>query len=265
MSASRFQAHAEVLKLARLLDKPAEDLVFLEDVDPAQLRTLRAQVTNLLFDANLGVLQRMAAASKLLPGPVLAKIAERVFGPLLCARMAGLVETSRGVDVAKRLSPVFLADVATRLDPRRARDIITRIPPDLVRSVARELVRREDWLAIGQFVGSLPDAAMRAGLGEIDDGALLRIAFMLDDKDEVDNVMNLLGPRRLRGLARQAGEQDVWEAAFDLLTHLGETNAGLLATAIGELEPELRAQAAERARAYGIYEQIPLLRQVAEP
>lgn len=259
-TAGRFQAHAEVLKLARLLDKPAEELAFLEEVDPAHLSALREQVTNLLFDANLGVLQRMAGASRLLPAPVLARIAERVFGPLLCARMAGLVETSRGVDVAKRLSPAFLADVAALLDPRRASDIITSIPADLVRVVARELARREDWIAIGQFAGNLPDETVRAALAEIDDGALLRVAFVLDDKDEVDNVVNLLGRQRLPGLARQAGQQDAWAAAFDLLSHLGAANANLLATAISELEPELRAQAAERAREYGLYDQFPILR-----
>lgn len=261
---TRFQTQAEVLKLARLLGMSAEDLAFLTEVGPTELRELREQVTDLLFDANLGVLRRMANASKLLPGPVLAKITERVFGPLLCARIAGLVEITRGVDVAKRLSPEFLADVAAQLDPRRASDIITKVPTELVRAIAAELVRREDWVAIGQFAGRLPDDTMRAGLGEIDDAALLRVVFVLDDKDEVDNVVNLLGRERLPGLAGQAAKQDQWMAAFDLLTHLGETNADLLATAIGELEPELRAHAAERARELGVYDELPLLRQALE-
>ena len=43
-----------------------------------------------LFDANGAALQRMALAARVVPVGVLAKIAEKVFGPLLCARIAGL-------------------------------------------------------------------------------------------------------------------------------------------------------------------------------
>lgn len=256
MSTGYLDSRAELLKLARLLDKPAHQLSFLEQVDPDELRALREQVTTVLFDAHLGVLQRMANASKLLPPPVLAQIAERVFGPLLCARMAGVVEVSRGVDVAKRLSPTFLADVATELDPRRAGEIITRIPTDLVRSVAHELAAREDWIAIGRFVGSLPDEAMRDGLSEIDDAALLQVAFLLDDKDDVDGVVTLLSRQRIDGIVRRAAETEQWLTAFDLFTHLGEANSARLTAAFGELDPQLRARAGQLAREFGVYDQL---------
>ena len=41
----------------------------------------------------------MALAARVVPVGVLAKIAEKVFGPLLCARIAGLVDVGRGVDL----------------------------------------------------------------------------------------------------------------------------------------------------------------------
>lgn len=259
MTPQQLEAHSETLKIARLLDSTAEELSFLTELPPDELRVFREQVTSTLFDAHHGVLQRMAAASKLLPTPVLAKIAERVFGPLLCARMAGLVETSRGVDVATRLSPSFLADVAAELDPRRASDIITRIPTALVRGVAAELVRRADWIAIGQFVDNLPSPALRAGLDEIDDAALLRIAFVLDHKDNMDDLVDLLDQERLTGIVRQAAYTHQWLAAFDLLAHLGNRNAERLVTAFDTLDARTRAEAAKTAREHGFHERLDSL------
>ena len=262
MSMSSLESRSEVLKLARLLRTPPEELEFLSAVDPADLRVLREQVTDVLFEANTGVLQRMAAASKLLPAPVLAKIAERVFGPLLCARIAGLVEVSRGVDVAKRLSPSFLADVAGELDPRRARDIIAKIPADVVTAVAAELAARADWIAIGRFVGSLPEQATSTGLAQLTDSALLRVAFVLDDKNELDHIADLLGDERFDGLARQAAEQDEWVAAFHLLSHLGEANTHRLVKAVAGLDPELRTEAGRQADELGVVDQLGELRDV---
>ncbi|WP_232376565.1 hypothetical protein [Amycolatopsis aidingensis] len=248
-------ARAEVLKLSRLLKTPPERLDFLERVHPDDLRRFREQATDLLFDGNLGVLRRMAAASRLLPGPVLARIAERVFGPALCARVAGLVDVPRGVEVARRLHPGFLADVAAELDPRRASEIISGIPAPTVAEVAGELVGREDWITLGRFVGHLPEPAVAASLARIPDAALLRIAFVIDDKDRIDHVIALLPDERFAGLARAAAEHDLWPEALDLLTHLGEPARNRLTGAVATLDPDLRAQATAHARTLG----LPLL------
>ncbi|RZQ62234.1 hypothetical protein [Amycolatopsis suaedae] len=242
---------AELLKLARVLRTEPGRLDFLAHVDPADLRKLREQVTDVLFDANKAMLERMAAASRLLPTAVLATIAERTFGPMLCARVAGVMETGRGVEVAKRLSPAFLADVAAELDPRRATGIIVRIPTPTVVRVAEELVSREDWITVGRFVGHLPDPTVAASLAVIHDAALLQIAFVLDDKDHVGNVIRLLPEARFGGLARAAAEHDLWAATFDLLDHVGPAHRARLVAAVAELPAEHRDRAAEQAREHG--------------
>lgn len=236
-----YEAEAEILKLARVLGVEPEGLEYLARVDADDLKAFREQVTDTLFDANIAVLQRMALAARLLPGGVLAKIAEKVFGPLLCARIAGLVEVSRGVDVAKRLSPRFLAEVAADLDPRRASAIISRIPLETVLAVAAELARREDWITLGRFVGHLPDPTVRRALDEIDDPGLLRIAFVLDDKNRIDHVVGLLPSHRLgRLLTAAAADEDLWTPALDLLTHLGEDRRATLKPMTGGLPDGLR-------------------------
>jgi hypothetical protein len=239
-----YAARGEILKLARVLDVEPGRLEYLARVDADDLQAFREQVTDTLFDANIAALQRMAMAARLLPGGVLAKIAEKVFGPLLCARIAGLVDVSRGVDVAKRLHPRFLAEVAADLDPRRASAIITRIPLETVLAVAKELTRKEDWITLGRFVGHLPDPTVRRALEEIDDPGLLRIAFVLDDKKRIDHVVGLLPAHRLGRLITAAGtDEDLWTPALDLLTHLSDARRATLKPMLGGLPAGLRERA----------------------
>ena len=249
---NNLESRAEVRKLARVLDVPPERIAFLERVDAADLRELRGRATDVLFDANLGVLQRMALATRIVPTPVLAKIAQKVFGPLLCARIAGLVDVSRGVDVASRLPPRFLADVAVQLDPRRASEIIARIPGDTVVAVARELIVREDWITIGRFVGHLPEASVSASLEALGDVALLQSAYVLDDKSRAGNVVELLPAGRYGSALRAADAEGLWPQVFDLLTHLDEPLRLRFAVAAADLRPDARERAAATARELGL-------------
>lgn len=183
---------AEILKLASALKVPPQRFGYLRQVPLEDLRRFREQVTGVLFDAHLGVLQRMAAASKLLPSPLLARMAQLVFGPLLSARIAGLVDPARGVDIARRLPPAFLADVAAELDPRRASGITAGLPERVVNAVAEELVRREDWVTVARFVDHLPGSTIVASLEFIPDAALSHIAALLDDPARIAYLVSLL-------------------------------------------------------------------------
>ncbi|PXY17596.1 hypothetical protein BAY59_35990 [Prauserella coralliicola] len=256
----RLEARAEVLKLARVLGADPERFGFLRDVPTADIRKLREQVTDTLFDANLGALRRMAAASRLLPAAVLAGIAEKAFGPLLAARMAGLVDAGRGVEIAGRLSPAFLADVAAELDPRRAAHIVARLPTGTVTAVSGELRRREDWITLGRFVGQVPDEVAAVGLSVLDDLAVLRVAFLLDDKGKAGFLLGTLPESRYRGLVLAAHEHDLWYALFDLLARLDSQQHERLAPTAAELAPDVRATAAEQARELGLLDALGPLR-----
>ena len=67
-AAERLQAHAEVMKLARLLGRGPGDLAYLGRLTPADLRALRDGVSETLYDAHGSALGRLAAGSGLLPG-----------------------------------------------------------------------------------------------------------------------------------------------------------------------------------------------------
>ncbi len=208
------------MKLARLLTRDPDSLSYLERVPPADIRALREQVTDMLFTAHSQTLSRLAAASKLLPVGLVATIGERAFGPVLSARVAGMLEPSRAVEMAAKLPTPFLADVAIDIDPRRASDVIGSIPPAQVADVTRELVRRKEYVTMGRFVGHLSDQAIAAAVAVMDEAALLQIAFVLEEKDRLDRLTDLLSEQRLDQVIQTAANADLWAEALDLLSRL---------------------------------------------
>ncbi|MPY78653.1 MAG: hypothetical protein GEV04_09175 [Actinophytocola sp.] len=222
----------EIGRIARLLRLRPEQLSFLGDVDDADLIAFRGQLTSTLFDANAGVLTRLGSAAKLLPAPVLAKIAERVFGPLLCARIAGVIDPAKASEVAARLPVDFLTDVAVELDPRRVKQVIRALPNDMVADVARALARREDWITLGQFVGFLAEGHLTAAVDALDDVQLLRTAHTVDDVSAIPVVVDVVSTARLSALFTAAAQEDLFDALLRLATHLRDDQLEPLAEAI---------------------------------
>lgn len=218
----------EILKLAWLVDAEPEDLSYLESVEAQDIRDLREQVTVAMFDSDRQLLQRVAAATKLIPGKLAAVIGERAFGPLLCARVTGLLEPSRAVDIAARLETDFLADLAVELDPRRASRVIAEIPPEQIAEITRELARREEFIPMGGLVGHLPEAALRAAIDVIDDETLLLTAYVVEAKGNLGALVGLLRPERLESIICTAVKRDLWPEALDVLGHVSERQRGQL-------------------------------------
>ena len=86
---SKLDTRAELIKLSRLAQVTEADLAFLEDVPLASLVKVRELTTERMFSDGRKLFQNLASASKLMPNSLTAMIAEKAFGPLLCARVAG--------------------------------------------------------------------------------------------------------------------------------------------------------------------------------
>jgi hypothetical protein len=219
-STETLQTHAEILKLARMLHREPDQLAYLERVPLEALCELRERATETLWDADSAAIGRLAAASRLLPAGLNASLAERTFGPLISARLAGALEPARAVDVAAKLSTPFLADVAIELDPRRTKDVIAGIPPRRIAEITRELLRRGEYVTMGRFVGYTEDGAVRAAVEAMDNAALLRVGFVLEDKSRLDTLVSLLPAKRMNDLIQVAADEGLWIEALDLLGHL---------------------------------------------
>jgi len=230
-------AHAEVMKLARLLGADPARFAYLERVDPAAVRALRDLATDVLHedDRRLG---RVALASRIPPAPLTAWIAQHLFGALLCARVAGLLEPRRAIDLARRMPPPYLADLAMQLDPRRVSAIIRGLPAGLIAQIAALLTARDEHVVMGRFVGHMTDEALLASFAVIDDASLLRIAYFVEQDDALDHVVGLLADERLRGVARAAGSEDLWPLVRSLLRRVCAPRARALVAVAGDLLPE---------------------------
>ncbi|MEU6585938.1 hypothetical protein [Nocardia sp. NPDC046763] len=228
-------AVAEITKLARLLGitDPTE-LDFLTDLPPAAIREYRERVTDRLFDRDAKRLKGIATASKIVPVGISSKIAERAFGPLLCAAVASAVEPQRAVDIAKALGSTFLAECAVQLDPRRTAAIIAAVPPKMVTDVARELLSHGDHITMGRFVHVITEPALRAAAPAMSDTDLLRIAFFLEDKTAIDNVLHVVADR-VPGVIRAAHDHQMWAEGIDLLDSIAPHNHAWIGDIIAAL------------------------------
>jgi hypothetical protein len=259
-------ARAEVLKLARVLRRDPDQLVHLEVVPPGDLRALREQVTELLWSDQSSAMQKLASASRLLPVRVAATIGQRAFGPLLAARITGLLDPDRAVEMADTMPVEFLADVATELDPRRSIEVISRIPPEKIAAITRELVRRREFVTMGRFVGHLRDDALAAALSEMDDNSLLQVAFVLESKDNLDHLMSLLGPQRLQGVVDAATRGGLWIEILDLLCHVSARRRKELAQRAETMDGAELASLVHTAAANELWsELLPLVEAFSPP
>jgi len=250
------EVRAETLKLARLLGRDRESLSYLDDVSPDVIRALREQVTDLLFTADGTTLGRLAAASKLLPVGLVATIGQRAFGPVLSARVAGLIEPDRAIEMAAKMPVEFLADIAVEIDPRRAREVIARVSPEQVAQITAVLARREEYVTMGRFVGFMPPPAIAAALGVLDDRALLQVAFVLESKDSIHELVSLLSPERVDGIIDAAARDKLWPEALDLVGNLDEEEQAEFAQRTGARPPGVLDSMLTAVDDLGLWEEL---------
>jgi len=257
-------ARAEVLKLARLLDINADELSYLSGLPSTEVRGLRDRATDRLFTSAPG-LASAAAAAKLIPSGLVATIAQRAFGPMLCARAAGGADTGKAIDVAKRLPAEFLADVAVHLDPRRTAAIIAEVPAEIVVPVAEELGARREHVTMGRFLAFVPDHGIAAAIGALDDETMLRTAFVLEHKERLDHAIGLLPPERLPGIIDTAARLELWSEAFDLLGHVSDERLGPIAEVVADLPEETVAALVRAVSTDGLWATLlPVVRLMAD-
>lgn len=266
---SRLARKAEILKLARVLGMGETDLGYLGELDADSIRVFREQVSSRLFDADESRLKRVALASKLLPAPLIALIAEHVFGALLCARVAGLMAPERAAEVAQRLRTGFLADVTLEIDPRHVREVIKRIPVSRIVEVALELAKRGEFVTLARFVDYVSLEAIRAVMDKLtDNAALLHIAFFVEDKTRLNDLVGFLPETRLRDIILLAADesQDLWSEALALMNYVGPEWRKRLGDLAANMDESIVMSMARSAQAKGLWGAVlPIIAVMSAP
>lgn len=249
MSDATIDTTSELRKLAHMLGVDPARLTVLKDVPPGDLRTLRAQISNALFEADRPRFAKVAALSKAIPVPIAAKVTEHAFPPLLAARTAELVDPHKASELVARLSDRYLADVSAAMDPARASDVIAGIPADRIARVGAELARRDEWIVIAGFIDHVSHSALAATVGTFTGEQLLRIGFVLDDKTRLDEVAGLISDDQLDDMYLAAGKYELWQELDDLIEHLAAPRLARIATRYANADADARAAAVEAAAA----------------
>jgi hypothetical protein len=215
------ESRAEVTKLARLLglDGP-ESLAYARKVPASELRAYREAITELLYEDDRTQLQRAADAARLLPAQTLATIGEHALGPLVCARLTGLLASDRAVEISRHFSTEFLARLAAELDPRRAVDVVTSLPAERTLEIAVVMAAHGEHVAMGRFVAHLDRDTLAACIERLSDEDLLRVGFVLEGKERVGEVFEIAGLERTQRMLDGAQAMGLGDEARELLDHL---------------------------------------------
>jgi hypothetical protein len=255
---SELLTRAELIKLARTLGSEEGAVGFLAPLGAADLRRLANRLSLALFAEHRAALQKLADASRLLPASLVAKLSEHVFGPMLSARMAGLMPPARAVDVAQKLRGAFLAEVCIQLDPRSASDLLALMPTRVIVDVARRLLERGEHLTMGRFVDDLTDDAVRAVIESLgDDAAFVRIGFFVERRERLNELVGLIDAARLQRVvaAVAAGPADLQAAGLTMMSQLTrrqQARFGEAALALGPRVQDALLAAAQRENAVDI-------------
>jgi hypothetical protein len=248
---------SELRKLAHTLGVDTDRLRALDGVPSGDLRILRGQIANALFEADRPRFAKVAALSKAVPVAVAAKLTEHAFPPVLAARTAELVDPHRASELVARLSDRYLADVSAAMDPARAPEVIASIPPARIATVGVELARREEWIVIAGFIDQVTAEALAQTVRAFSGEQLLRIGFVLDDKSRLDVVATLVTDEQLDEMYQAAIDFCLWPELDDLITHLGDERVARIAKHYAQATPDQR-EAAVQAAASGTLSQTSL-------
>ncbi|MEU8959892.1 hypothetical protein AB0C93_37020 [Streptomyces sp. NPDC048518] len=236
----KLRGRAETLKIAHLLDVEPDTLAFLQGLPVEDVRRFRTQSVAALFDRAPDMLDRIAAATKLVPAGVAAAISQKALGPRLAAAVAGRLEPARAADIIEKLPVSFTAESCGHLDPRRIEGIVGRLDEDLVVRIAVTLAERGDHLTMGRFVGHLPDAALRRILPSVDDAAVLKTGFAIDRPERLGHLIDLMGPDRLAAVIGSAAADGLWPEALAVAGMVtGEQRGRIASLAAGQPQHRL--------------------------
>ena len=213
-------AMAEVGHLRRELDVETDTLDFLASYEADDVRRLRIAVSESLASRHRSTFKSMAAASKLLPKPVLSTIGEKAVGPLICSKIAAELEPGHARKIVGSFSVPFLADLCRTLDTISAQPVLLAMPKRTAIPVGTELYQRGDLDTLARFIDVVDIELLPPMLEIVDDDALIRIAIVAQSRDRLSVIFEMLSDERLLSLIEAAVRGGVLDQAVVMVSEL---------------------------------------------
>jgi hypothetical protein len=238
----------QIGRIARLLAVDPSQVQGLDAIPEPALRELHDQISEAYFGPGRDQFARVAGLSKVLPGAIAGKLAERFLPPQLAARAAELLEPARARDLVGRVSVGYLADLAVALDPTRSRPVMAVVPPERVAQVAAEMFHRGEYEAMAELSGAVTLAGLFAALAVAGPHDLLELVPLLDWNESITAVVDQTPTDQLDGVLDEIAAARRWSIGNCLIDQLSPHSFGRAATrlAVAGMFTFERFRAAER-------------------
>jgi muconolactone delta-isomerase len=260
---STVQSSPQLGRIARLLGVAADDVQGLDGVPDGELRELHDLIGHAIFADQQANFVRVAGLSKVLPGAVAGKLAERFLPPTLAARIAEHLEPAKARELVGKVSVGYLADLTIALDPTRSAPVVRAIPARNVAPVARELFGRGEYAAMAEFAGTVTLEALFAALEVATARDLLTVVPLLEWNDNIDRVVAEIPPAKVDALIGEIVDKQMWDEGSYLIEHLGPEKAGNLVGKVSDESLAALALGLDPLRAGPVVHAVPVDRVAA--
>lgn len=219
----------QIGRIARLLGIDSDDVQGLDGIGDDDLRALHDLISHSLFADGQQRFARVAALSKMLPGAVAGKLAERFLPAALAARVAELLEPAKARELVTKVSVGYLADLSLALDPVRSKPVVQAIPAARIGAVARALFERGEYATMAEFAGTVTLDALFAALEVATARDLVEVVPLLVWNDNIDRVIAAVPPAKIDDVLTEIIAGELWEEAGYLVEKLHPDAIGTVA------------------------------------
>lgn len=249
---TRLAVHAEIIKLAHILNVSEQQLAFLQPLAPESLRQFRFAIIELLQNQQKTRFRYLAAWVNWLPRWLTVFMVKRFLDPLIVAQIAVHLSTENLYRIAKHLPAKTLAAISVHLDPRLARELLVYLTTHQIVDIAQILLQERDFVTMGRFVSMLSDEVIQDVAQIVEkESDLLEIAFYIESRERIDHLVHVLPKQRIEQaflIICDPSQRLVWPKLLALMSHIGyglKQELGDLAVQQGEMVINAIIQAAQ--------------------
>ena len=182
----------QIILLSRLLKVEPERLAHLERLGAENIADIRVRLSDVVFDELGHIFRRFAALTPTTPLRVILRFAHKRVPPRLAGRAISVVALDhprRTAQMFKIVDPHYAARVAPHIDPRAVTKVAALSDRDPLISVAREVLRRRDYVTAADLIMAAPDIITAAAMaGELDDVEALKAGSYALTTDLINDV-----------------------------------------------------------------------------
>lgn len=221
---ARLAVQAEIIKLARILHVPEQQLVFMQFLEPESLRQFRFAILERLQNQQKKRFRSLAVWVSWLPRWISVFWVKHFLDPFIVAQIAVYLSTESSYRIARHLPAKTIAAIAVHLDPRLARELLGYLTTHQITDISRVLLQQRDFVTMGRFVSMLSDTVLQdVALIVENESDLLEIAFYIESREQIDHLVHVLPRPRIEKALLIIGDPEqrqMWPKVLALMSYI---------------------------------------------